>query len=657
MKLTKNTHAVVLLALLLALTTLLVGCNPFQHWKHEKAVDHYVSALSLESADFDQDAIFQLEKAVQLDPDFALAHSRLGDVYREQGQYDQAANAYESACRLDPWAFPDHLNLGQVYKILERFSDAIRVLRRACQLRPDNASANYTLGACYYETENYEQAKTYCTRAAQIEPNNEENPRHSGRRLQQNRRRLPRHQLLQTGPRTRPRERRHHGPLGHRLRPHETIRPRAPHPRTGHQPSPRQSLPTRRPSLLPPHRTKPPNRPRTLPTGRQTPTQQLPSPQRHRRHLHVHLPRQPPRQTNAIRRPRSLAPLPRTKPRPTPNQTTTRKILHHTITPTCRRHSPPLPRSTGILPVYHHMGVASTVSPCHRHRPRVFRPPPISRIPQTTSLPTAPSNSSEAKRAVSSRPEPKAKWRDLFPGLAVAKRHLSPAPSAPHLSPASLKPQPSPQPLPAQAKRSEQCHLDRSRRRSGETYFRTSRRKANLSPAPSAPHLSPASLKPQPSPQPHPTQAKRSEQCHLDRSRRRSGETYFRTSCRKATPFPRVFRPPPISRIPQTTTLPTAPSRSSEAKRHLPLPRVPHSPPCHRMMTTPQKNHPHAQKRKSHKYIPKNTLELTRNHPTKKLIPPLDSTDYIGILIPEYHNKQDDTLASRDLNQAYLSGT
>lgn len=149
-----------------------VGCN---HWpwktRHRRAVENYVTAITYRNAAQNQDAINELQEAVRLDFKFSLAHSMLGDLYRQNGQLDQAAAAYENACKLDPWAFKDHFSLGQVYQSLKKFSDAIRVLKRACQIQPNHPQVNYTLGICYYETGDYDQAKVFCGRAVELEPN------------------------------------------------------------------------------------------------------------------------------------------------------------------------------------------------------------------------------------------------------------------------------------------------------------------------------------------------------------------------------------------------------------------------------------------------------------------------------------------------------
>ena len=138
----------------------------------QRAVEHYVSAMSYHVAQQDFLAITELQAAVELDRDFSLAYSLLGDLYRQNGHLEQAVDAYENACRIDPWDFDDHFHLGQTYQGLERFGDAIKPLLRACFLQADHTEANYALGLCYYETEQYDAAVKYCRIAAQLAPAN-----------------------------------------------------------------------------------------------------------------------------------------------------------------------------------------------------------------------------------------------------------------------------------------------------------------------------------------------------------------------------------------------------------------------------------------------------------------------------------------------------
>jgi len=151
----------------------LAGCMGSGSRK-DRAIDHYVTAISLHEGQFDEEAASELEQAVRYDGEFSLAYSMLGGIYRQQKQYDKSAGAYENACRLDPWAFEDHLNLGQVYQILERYIDSIRVLKQAVQIQPDSAPAHYSLGVSYYKTDDYENAAEHCKKAADLDPNNVE---------------------------------------------------------------------------------------------------------------------------------------------------------------------------------------------------------------------------------------------------------------------------------------------------------------------------------------------------------------------------------------------------------------------------------------------------------------------------------------------------
>ena len=154
---------------------LLLSTSCIRPWfTHRRAIEHYVTAMSLQSVDFNDDAVLELQEAVKLDSDFALAHSMIGDIYRKQGKFSQAAGAYEQACELDPWAFSDHFHLGEVYQLLKRFQDAVKVFKRACLLRPNHAQANYGLGVCYYKLNDFENAAKYCGKAAELEPDNAE---------------------------------------------------------------------------------------------------------------------------------------------------------------------------------------------------------------------------------------------------------------------------------------------------------------------------------------------------------------------------------------------------------------------------------------------------------------------------------------------------
>ena len=66
--------------------------------------DAYVGlSRSLFAKGSSDDAIEAAKKAIKQKPTFAEAHAVLGNVFRQQGDYDSAAKEYESAIQLSAW--------------------------------------------------------------------------------------------------------------------------------------------------------------------------------------------------------------------------------------------------------------------------------------------------------------------------------------------------------------------------------------------------------------------------------------------------------------------------------------------------------------------------------------------------------------------------
>ncbi len=70
-------------------------------------------------------------------------------VYHDDGQYERAAEALKIATAVDPENAVAHCNLGEIYKHLRRFDDAIRELNEAKELNPNLADTYINLGIIY----------------------------------------------------------------------------------------------------------------------------------------------------------------------------------------------------------------------------------------------------------------------------------------------------------------------------------------------------------------------------------------------------------------------------------------------------------------------------------------------------------------------------
>ncbi len=132
------------------------------------AISLYVDAMMLNDLDERDKAIQKLDLAVELDPEFALAYSLMGDIYQDAEKYDKSAESYESATILDPWSFRDFFNLGKVNQIMEKFIKALKAYITACELEPEHFDAHLNAAKCFYEIENYDRSFEYSKKAKLI---------------------------------------------------------------------------------------------------------------------------------------------------------------------------------------------------------------------------------------------------------------------------------------------------------------------------------------------------------------------------------------------------------------------------------------------------------------------------------------------------------
>ncbi len=139
-----------------------------------QAVSLYVDAMMLNDLSEHEKAIEKLNRAVELDPEFALAYSLKGDILQNTEQYEDSADAYERAAELDPWSFKDFFNLGKVCQLIEQFARAVKAYVAACKLDPQHYPAHIGAAQCYYELKELEDAKTYAEKAKELGPDQAE---------------------------------------------------------------------------------------------------------------------------------------------------------------------------------------------------------------------------------------------------------------------------------------------------------------------------------------------------------------------------------------------------------------------------------------------------------------------------------------------------
>lgn len=134
---------------------------------------HYLfnmrGVINLQRTKFDL-SMKDLKKAIQLKPDYAVAHSNLGSLHRAMGNISEADNCFRRAYNIDPQDKNTLINYGNLLQSGRRFLEASEIYKRLIQVSPEDAMANALYGSSLVELKRIEEAITYQEKSASIEP-------------------------------------------------------------------------------------------------------------------------------------------------------------------------------------------------------------------------------------------------------------------------------------------------------------------------------------------------------------------------------------------------------------------------------------------------------------------------------------------------------
>jgi len=120
------------------------------------------------------EAIAQLQKAVEINPNYVEAHNNLGDALLQKGQVDEAMGQYQKALEIDPNFADAHNNLGIVLLKKGQVDEAMAQYQKALEIKPNNASAHYNLGNVLLQKGQVDEAIIQYQRALEIKPTDAE---------------------------------------------------------------------------------------------------------------------------------------------------------------------------------------------------------------------------------------------------------------------------------------------------------------------------------------------------------------------------------------------------------------------------------------------------------------------------------------------------
>src|SRR5271163_4141715 len=132
--------------------TLACSCFGLTSCTQEQAPENYYVQGQL-AADAGQtaDAIAELSRAIDSNPNMVLAYEARGDLYQNQGQLQEALADYSKASKIDPQSFHAWYQIGVINQALQQLQEAIAAYQKALELRPDNSLVAMNLGIVYTE--------------------------------------------------------------------------------------------------------------------------------------------------------------------------------------------------------------------------------------------------------------------------------------------------------------------------------------------------------------------------------------------------------------------------------------------------------------------------------------------------------------------------
>lgn len=130
--------------------------------KQGMAIAYGEIAMELMADDFNGDALWMTQLALDLDPKLDIARVALGDLYRQINKWDAAIAAYSAVGGDSIYHRPAQLSIAECYRLQEKNAEAEAMLRQVIEEDPTDISAAQQLGQLLRSTKDFAgAAKAY----------------------------------------------------------------------------------------------------------------------------------------------------------------------------------------------------------------------------------------------------------------------------------------------------------------------------------------------------------------------------------------------------------------------------------------------------------------------------------------------------------------
>jgi Tfp pilus assembly protein PilF len=117
------------------------------------------------------DALIDLQKAVELNPNLISAHAYLGQALRDTSNLDGAKEAYRAELKINPNDFDSNLYLGVLLKQEQQYEEAFRLYKHALEVRPGDVGVIFQVATLYLAMQNIKDAQRELEALVKVSPN------------------------------------------------------------------------------------------------------------------------------------------------------------------------------------------------------------------------------------------------------------------------------------------------------------------------------------------------------------------------------------------------------------------------------------------------------------------------------------------------------
>ena len=139
----------------------------------DSAMANYNLGLILKDLNKLQDAESSLNKAIQLNPNYADAHYNLASILNSIGKRQEAELSLRKVINLNPNHAKAHYSLGIILRDIGKFKEAEILTRKAIGIEPNFGNAYTSLGIILRAFRKLEEAEIILKKAIQLEPSYE----------------------------------------------------------------------------------------------------------------------------------------------------------------------------------------------------------------------------------------------------------------------------------------------------------------------------------------------------------------------------------------------------------------------------------------------------------------------------------------------------